>query len=178
MTEWLLKKFGAHYILVMMILTRPICLVGGGLTIYYINLTMNLDALIFNLLIFYSSILIPAATALTVFMALRETRTLRKVLGRLFRNEKIDTYEGEQAGREAVVFPRVHHRREAIYVTFICVVLFCFLLVFVNLRAGKVAFRFRLPVCENCVRVDGDLFRKRTLDGSCHQPVITARREN
>ena len=123
----------------MMILTRPICLVGGGLTIYYINLTMNLDARIFYLLIYYSSVLIPAATALTVFMALRETRTLRKVLTRLFRNEKIDTYEGEQAGREAVVFPRVHHQREAIYVTFICVVLFCFLLVFVNLAPWKVA---------------------------------------
>ncbi|TWU05204.1 Signal transduction histidine-protein kinase BarA [Symmachiella macrocystis] len=141
MTEWLLKKTGAHYILAMMILTRPICLIGGGLTIYYINLTMNLDARIFHLLISYSSILIPTATALTVFMALHETRTLRKVLAQLGRGGEINAEEGMQAGREAVVFPRVHHRTEAIYVTFICVVLFCALLVFLNQAPLKVAIQ-------------------------------------
>ncbi|WP_145377046.1 response regulator [Symmachiella dynata] len=141
MTEWLLKKTGAHYILAMMILTRPICLIGGGLTIYYINLTMNLDARIFHLLIAYSSILIPVATALTVFMALRETRTLRKVLAQISRKEEVDATEGKQAGREAVVFSRVHHSREAVYVTLICVVLFCALLVFLNQAPLKVAIQ-------------------------------------
>ena len=42
MTDRLLKKWGEHYLLLMMLVTRLFALIGGGLVIYYINLTVSL----------------------------------------------------------------------------------------------------------------------------------------
>lgn len=123
MIEWLFKKCGSHYILVMMLLTRFFNLVGGGLVVYYINLTLTLESQIFLHLICVASILIVVATILTVLMALRETRVLRKVLGQLGRGEEPDPQEAEEAGHEAILFPRRHVLGEAIYVPLICVVI-------------------------------------------------------
>jgi len=132
MIEWLFKKSGSHFILVMMILTRAFNLIGGGLVVYYINLTLNLEPPLLYHLIAVASVLIVIATFVTVAMALRETRTLRPVIRQLFRNETVDALEAQEAGREAVTFPSRHHFREAIYVPLICVIPLCSFVRFVD----------------------------------------------
>jgi signal transduction histidine kinase/DNA-binding response OmpR family regulator/HPt (histidine-containing phosphotransfer) domain-containing protein len=147
MIEWLFKKSGSHFILVMMILTRAFNLLGGGLVVYYIDLTLNLGPQLYRHLVIVASVLIVVATLVTVIMALRETHTLRKVLRQLFRNEPVDPSTGQTAGREAVSFPSRHHRHEAIYVPLICVVPLCAFVWFVDNADWYVALQITIAGC-------------------------------
>ena len=147
MIEWLFKKSGSHFILVMMLLTRAFNLIGGGLVVYYIDLTLNLEQQLFQHVVIVASVLIVIATIVTVVMALRETRTLRQVLRQLFRDETVDAATGQTAGREAVNFPSRHHRNEAVYVPLICVVLLCAFVRFVDGAPWDVAKQITIAGC-------------------------------
>ncbi len=70
----LIPKLGSHYILVMMIVTRLISVVGGTLTIYYIDLTLRVTPQVklhFELLAAFT---VTLAMTATVLLALWETR--------------------------------------------------------------------------------------------------------
>ena len=56
MLERLLSRSGGHYVLLMMLLTRPLCCVGGALTIYYIYLSMALPAGLLTHLVVYGGV--------------------------------------------------------------------------------------------------------------------------
>jgi hypothetical protein len=111
--ERLLKRFGEHYILVMMLLTRVCGSIGGLLVLYYVNLSLTLPALIRFHFAVMALVVVAIATTLTVLYALWETRRLREVLKRIRLNEAVAPELAMEAGREAICFADVHHRREA-----------------------------------------------------------------
>lgn len=113
MAERLLQRFGHHYILVMMILTRLFGSVGGLLVIYYVELTLDLPDIIRRHFRIAAGVVVVIGCTLTVLLALWQTRNLRQVLRKMRSGEAIDTGEAAAAGREAVVFVGQHHRHEA-----------------------------------------------------------------
>jgi signal transduction histidine kinase/DNA-binding response OmpR family regulator/HPt (histidine-containing phosphotransfer) domain-containing protein len=116
LSEKYLQRFGHHYILLMMIVTRLCGCTGGLLVVFYTILTLRLsDALLFH---FFASALVltaESATA-TVFIALWELRHVRRVLKRIELGQPLDADEARRAGREAVTFPARHHRLESWFV--------------------------------------------------------------
>jgi signal transduction histidine kinase len=113
MAERLLRRFGRHYILVMMILTRIFGSVGGLLVIYYVELTLDLPDIIRSHFRIAAGVVVVIGCSLTVLFALWQTRTLRQVLGKMHVGEPVGPREAAVAGREAVVFVGEHHRHEA-----------------------------------------------------------------
>ncbi|HUG94227.1 MAG TPA: ATP-binding protein, partial [Planctomycetaceae bacterium] len=113
MAERLLHRFGHHYILVMMILTRIFGSVGGLLVIYYVELTLEMPAVVRTHFRVAAIVVVVIACTLTVLLALWETRNLRQVLRQLAAGEAIDAAQAALAGQEAVVFVGRHHRHEA-----------------------------------------------------------------
>ena len=113
MLERLLSRSGGHYVLLMMLLTRPLCCVGGALTIYYIYLSMALPAGLLTHLVVYGGVWIVLSTVSTVLLALYETRTLRSVIDTLQAGSGVDRQDAECAGRQAATFAGVHHWHEA-----------------------------------------------------------------
>jgi two-component system, sensor histidine kinase ChiS len=108
-----LRRLGRHSILAMMIGTRLSGSIGGVLVVYYVNLTLNLSGPIRNHFQAMAVGVVLAAILSTVLLALRETRHLRRALDRLSRDVPVDAELESQAGREAVLFARRHHLREA-----------------------------------------------------------------
>src|SRR5579872_819575 len=116
MHERLFKFWGAHFILVMMLLTRANCLVGGLLVVYYVDLTIQMPPhtqLQFEIV---AGVVIVLSTVATVCLTLLETRALRAVLTRLLRGETVDRPLAERAATESVMYAGRHHRRESILV--------------------------------------------------------------
>jgi signal transduction histidine kinase len=112
-TDRVLRRLGPHYILAMMLATRLSGSVAAVLVVYYVNLTLKLPAQVaihFHLL---ASLVVSVTVALTVLLALWETRCLRRVLRQLHRGEPVEPEEGARAGRDAVLFPARHHSNEA-----------------------------------------------------------------
>lgn len=126
MVEWLFQRSRHHFIVVMMLLTRVFCLVGGALVIYYIYLTMGMMAPeMWEQVMSTATLVIIFSTAMTVIVAYCETRTLRGVLYDLGRQQAIDPERGRIAGAEAVLFAARHHRRESFLVPATTVVPLC-----------------------------------------------------
>ncbi|MBI3469016.1 MAG: hypothetical protein HY000_38930, partial [Planctomycetes bacterium] len=114
MAERLLRRLGHHYILVMMIATRLFGSIGGLLVIYYVELTSwEMPIQVRMHWRIASVVVVIIACALTVFLAMYETRSLRRVLRALIRGQAADPAQAVQAGREAVMFVSRHHRHEA-----------------------------------------------------------------
>lgn len=113
MRERLLEKFGRHYILVMMLLTRMFGCVGGLLVIYYVELTLRLPEPIRAHFWISAIVVVIIGCTLTVILAMWETRHLRRVLQLIDRRERLDPVLAAKAGREAVIFAGRHHRHEA-----------------------------------------------------------------
>ena len=80
MTDRLLKKWGEYYLLLMMLVSRLFALIGGGLTIYYVNLTVTVSPTIALHLKFAGATIVVSAVATTMLLAHWETLDLRKVL--------------------------------------------------------------------------------------------------
>src|SRR4051812_24796886 len=116
MTDRLLRKFGAHYLLLMMLVTRLFALIGGGLVIYYIYLTLSvsLPPQTEAHLEIAGAVVVVLAVVVTVLLAHWETRDIRRVLTLLRRGEPVDAALGRRASRTAVLFPGHHVWREAI----------------------------------------------------------------
>ncbi|MBW3542627.1 MAG: HAMP domain-containing protein, partial [Planctomycetes bacterium] len=113
MAEALFQRFGHHYILVMMILTRLAGTVGGLLVIYYVELTLDLPAQIRAHFRISSLVVVVFSCSVTVIAALFETRVLREALRRMRTGEPLDDRIAALGGEEAVVFVGRHHRLEA-----------------------------------------------------------------
>ncbi len=125
MLERAFRRFGPHFILVMMLVTRAFCLVGGALVIYYVNLTIQMTAETKTTFEIVAGLLIVFSTCMTVWLNQWETRSLRTALGRLFRKEPVDTALAERAGTEAVLYAGRHHRRESVLVPMTTAVPLC-----------------------------------------------------
>jgi H+/Cl- antiporter ClcA len=83
MSDRALNKFGSRYILMMMLATRVVGLIGGFLTIYYMNLTLRMTPSMRHHWDVSAAISILAAGVVTVLLALWETRALRSVLSKV-----------------------------------------------------------------------------------------------
>ncbi len=128
MTARLLKRFAAHYILIMMCVTRAIALVIGGLCVYYVNLTFNLSLYNHYHFEIAAIIVVPLAAVLTVLMALWETRDLRHALASLKAGKPVELAVAVAAGRQAVLFPGRHAIRETIVDPFLTILPLCIIL--------------------------------------------------
>ncbi|HTI52406.1 MAG TPA: ATP-binding protein, partial [Planctomycetaceae bacterium] len=116
MLERAFQKLGSYYILTMMVSSRIVGSVGGGLVIYYVNLTTTLLPDVRHKFEIWGSIFVSLAVVVTVVLAILETRALRSVLYRMERGLPVDPQLAEQAGREAVLFPGRHHKFETVFV--------------------------------------------------------------
>src|SRR5262245_49781820 len=116
MVEWLFRKSRQHFILVMMLLTRLFCLVGGALVVYYVDLTITMAPEMWERFRIVAAFVIVISTLMTVLLSLWETRTLRSVLRDLEQDRPVDDVRARAAGAEAVQFAGRHHRRESILV--------------------------------------------------------------
>ncbi|MGQ0634804.1 MAG: ATP-binding protein [Planctomycetaceae bacterium] len=125
MVEWLFQRCRQHYILVMMLVTRLFCLVGGALVIYYVHLTITLAPAMRDQFTTMASVVILLSTLMTVLLALWETSTLRGVLADIRRGKPIEPARSRAAGAEAVLFAGRHHQREAVLVPATTVVPLC-----------------------------------------------------
>ncbi|MBW3596868.1 MAG: HAMP domain-containing protein [Planctomycetes bacterium] len=113
MAESLFRRFYRHYILLIMLLTRLSGSIGGLLVIYYVELALSLPWSVRYHFRITAVIVVIIACTLTVFLALWETRTLRRVLPKLRRGETPPPDELTQAAHEAIVFAGRHHRHES-----------------------------------------------------------------
>jgi signal transduction histidine kinase len=113
MAEKLFRRFGHHYILVMMILTRVCGTVGGMLVIYYVELTLKIPDIIRLHFRIAAVVVVAIGCTLTVLAALLETRTLRRVLRLFGEGKQVEAEVASRAGHEAMVFLARHHRHEA-----------------------------------------------------------------
>ncbi len=125
MTDRLLKKWGEHYLLLMMLVSRLFALIGGGLTIYYVNLTVTVSPTIEQHLRFAGATIVVSAVATTLILAQWETRDLRKVLRALGRGETVDPDVAQRASQTAVLFPGQHVWREALIDPLVTIVPLC-----------------------------------------------------
>ncbi|HEV3006128.1 MAG TPA: hypothetical protein VGX78_16790, partial [Pirellulales bacterium] len=132
MNDWIFKRCGAHYPLVMMLFTRVVALVGGGLVIYYVNLTLSLDAEIQRHFEIVAMLDIVVAVCATVIMGNWELRDVRRVVGHLLLGEEVEAELAARAGRQVVLFPGRHVVREAIVDPLLCIVPLCAFLWFVD----------------------------------------------
>ena len=138
MTDRLLRKFGEHYLLLMMVVTRLFALIGGGLVIYYINLTVSLTSRIELHLKIAGATVVVSAVAATMFLAMWETRDLRRVIRKLRRGEAVEPELSLRASRVAVLFPGQHVWREALIDPLVTVLPLCLSLWIVDGVAWKV----------------------------------------
>jgi signal transduction histidine kinase/DNA-binding response OmpR family regulator/HPt (histidine-containing phosphotransfer) domain-containing protein len=116
LTEKTFQRFGHHYILLMMILTRVCGLTGGLLVVFYAVLTLRMPDEIYFHFCISAFIVCAESSALTVLTAMWELRFVRRVLCRIDRAETLDPDEAKRAGRDAVTFAVRHHRFEAWFV--------------------------------------------------------------
>ena len=128
MTTRLLKRFAAHYILVMMCVTRVFAFVTGGLCIFYVNLTFHLSLYNHGHFEIAAVTVILLTAVLTVLMALWETRDLRRVLAALNNGTPVDPAVAVAGGRQAVMFPGRHALHEALLDPFLTVLPLCVVL--------------------------------------------------
>lgn len=128
MAEWLLRRFNSNYILVLMLATRVVGSIGGGLTIYYVSLGAPLPPEMRTHFDVFATLSIGLAVLSTILLAQFETRNLRAALDGLAAGVPIPDAVARQAGREAVQFASRHHRHEAFLVPLVTVVPVCGLL--------------------------------------------------
>ncbi|HTM52813.1 MAG TPA: hypothetical protein VL175_02245, partial [Pirellulales bacterium] len=72
--ERLLQRFPAHYILVMMCVTRLFAFVGGALVVFYVNITFNMALYDQHHFEITAIGIVSSAVLITMLMALWETR--------------------------------------------------------------------------------------------------------
>ncbi len=113
MAERLLRKLGHHYVLAMMLFTRLFGAVGGLLVVYYVQLTQKLPQPIHMHFWITAAVVVIIATAISLLLAMWETRNLRPVLRQMRAGKPLDPAQALRAGREAVRLPSLHHWREA-----------------------------------------------------------------
>lgn len=114
MVDRIFHRFGEHHVLVMMVVTRVIDLVAGGLTVYYISLMPGFAPDVKRDFFRCSSVVVLTALVLTTLLALVETTSLRRALRQLRRGRPLDARTARRAGAQAVRFPGRHCLLEAL----------------------------------------------------------------
>ncbi|MDP6554215.1 MAG: response regulator [Pirellulaceae bacterium] len=113
MIHRLIRFFGHHFILLMMVSTRVFGTLGGLMVIYYVEFTMDMpDSMRMHFRI-SSLVVVAIACTLTVLLAMWETRHLRPALKLLKAGQSVSPALEGVAGREAVAFAARHHKNEA-----------------------------------------------------------------
>ena len=125
MSAWLLRKFGEHYVLVMILLTRAVSSLGGCLTAYYVNLMHLLTPEVEPRFLITSVSFIALAVITTTLISLWELRDVRRALGQLRRGQSVEPGTLARAGLQAVRFPTRHCALEALYDPLTVVVPIC-----------------------------------------------------
>jgi len=123
--ERLLQRFPAHYILVMMCVTRLFAFVGGALVVFYVNITFNMALYDQHHFEITAIGIVSSAVLITMLMALWETRDLRQVLVALKEGKPVDLALAVSAGRQAVLFPGQHAWYETIVDPLVTVLPLC-----------------------------------------------------
>ena len=124
-SERALSRLGGHYIVTMVLATRVFGSVGGFLVLYYVNLTTELPPVMRGHFDVLGAAMVVLAVALTVPLALWETRALRRVLWRLRRGEPVERELGRRAGGEAVLFASRFQLDQAVLVPLLSVLPMC-----------------------------------------------------
>jgi signal transduction histidine kinase len=137
MVDWLFKKCGPHYLLVMMIVTRLVGGTCGGLVICYVNFSLPLPPPLKHHFDVVAATVVVITLALTVLLALWETRDLRYTLSRLSCGQPLDVDRAINAGRESVTFPGRHHFHEAILVPLTSCLPLCLFLAIVDRASAE-----------------------------------------
>jgi signal transduction histidine kinase len=132
MTTRLLKRFPAHYIFVMMCVTRVFAFVIGGLCLYYVNLTFNLSLYDQRHFEIAGVSVILLAAVVTVLLAQWETRDLRRALVLLRDGQPVDLPLAVAAGRQAVLFPGRHSLYEVLIDPLVTILPLCAVLHFAD----------------------------------------------
>jgi signal transduction histidine kinase len=114
MNAWLIEKLGAHYILAMTLFTRVFASLGGGLCIYYVNLTIIFTPDAKRHFDYSAAAFIALAIVVTTLLSLVETQHLRRVLRDLARGTPVSAKTASLAGAEAVRYPGRHCFHEAV----------------------------------------------------------------
>ncbi len=113
MVERLFQRFGQHYILVMMIITRLFGATGGLAVIAYVEFTQKLPNPVHWHFWLVCALVVVVAYSISILLALWETRNLRCVLRRILAGEPVDPALASRGGEEAVRLPARHHWQEA-----------------------------------------------------------------
>ncbi|MEX2120706.1 MAG: ATP-binding protein [Pirellulales bacterium] len=124
MGDQLLQRFGARYILWVLLLTRLVGSVGGVLVVYYVHLTLDLEPKARDDFRVIAAFVVALAVLATILMGLWETGTLRRVLSRIERGQPIPLVEAHRASRQAVLFASRHHMLEAVVIP-LCTIPLC-----------------------------------------------------
>ncbi len=138
MNAEMLRRIGAHYILVMMLVTRLIGSVGGTFTIYYVSVTLRLPPEVARDFFVAAGLAVVLAVASTSLLALWETRCLRGVLDDLAKGDAVALPRAMAAGREAVRFCGRHHLHEALLVPLVTTVPVCAYMYWRHAVSGEV----------------------------------------
>ncbi|HWB11528.1 MAG TPA: ATP-binding protein [Pirellulales bacterium] len=169
LAEKMLNRFGPHYILGLMWVTRACASIGGLLLLYYVNLSLKLPDQIRYHFEVASLILVAFAVTVTVFLALWETRHLREVIRRIRAGKPVEGPLGQEAGREAVIFSGRHHRYESWVVPCTTLAPLLLYLKIVDNASITVLINVSLAAVMATVMV---LMSTYFLIGSCMRPVI------
>ncbi|MGH7194324.1 MAG: hypothetical protein ACREJM_12455, partial [Candidatus Saccharimonadales bacterium] len=98
----------------MMVSTRFVDLIAGGLTVYYISLMPGFAPDVKRDFFICSMTVVGTALLLTTLLALGETVCLRRAIKKLRRGERIDDGMAKKAGIQAVRFPGRHCLHESL----------------------------------------------------------------
>lgn len=115
MIEWIYRKSRNHFITVMMLFTRLIGSIGGGFVVFYVLLSMHMEADVQERFISNAIPMIIFAVSMTIPIAWAHTTALRRALCIPF-HEKVPRELADRALLEAIRFPLRQNVLEAIFV--------------------------------------------------------------
>jgi signal transduction histidine kinase len=113
MNKWLLSRLGHHYLLLTLFASRIFGAVGGLLVMFYVELALEMSPTVRTHFRIACLVVVAVAIALTLLMAMWETRHLRPALRATLQGKGVDPQQGTEAVREAFIFATRHHRNEA-----------------------------------------------------------------
>ncbi|MBL8848477.1 MAG: response regulator, partial [Planctomycetaceae bacterium] len=125
MLEKVFLRTGPRYIMLMMLATRAFAVVSGCLCIYYVHLGIELPPTAFRHLVCACLSVIGLAVVVTLGMAQYNTRHLRRLIGDMFAGRPVSDRIAELGSRQAVTFPAVNARYEALVDPLITAVPIC-----------------------------------------------------
>lgn len=112
----LLQRVGPRYIMLMLLATRLVGSFGAALVIYYVNLTLRMSPERWRNFHEIAPLAVLLAVVLTIWLGMRETNVLRRVLDKLSRREPLERDEAVRAGRQAVTFNGRFHFHQALLI--------------------------------------------------------------